>query len=76
MAAVFSLVTGIIGCFLMVPSIFAIVLGHVALTKMKYDHSLVGRGMAIAGLVLGYLVAAFFGLVFILAVVEAMSNPQ
>ncbi len=49
-------------------SILAIVFGHLALKQIaRYEHAQGGRGLAIAGLVLGYLGAATL-LVTILAV--------
>jgi hypothetical protein len=56
--AVWALVTGIVGvlagwCLLGLPCIAAVVLGHVALSQTKTD-AVKGRGMAVAGLVLGY----------------------
>ncbi len=53
--AICSLVFGILGlcCLLFIP---AIICGHIALVKMSSDPGLKGKGMAIAGLVLGYLV--------------------
>lgn len=57
--ALASLITGIVGvfvCFLPVLSLLAIVFGHVGLSQLKQraDREQ-GRGMAIAGLVIGYL---------------------
>ena len=54
--ALTSLICGITGCLFVVPFILAIIFGHIALTKIKYDHTLTGRGMAIMGLILGYLI--------------------
>jgi uncharacterized membrane protein len=59
-----SLVLGILGLFF-VTAILAVVFGHVALSQIKRSFgAITGRGMAIAGLVLGYVWLAFF-LVFI-----------
>ncbi|MEU8104485.1 DUF4190 domain-containing protein [Nonomuraea muscovyensis] len=59
-AAVASLIFGVIGiigswCLFGIPSIVAIVLGHVATRKTKQGIR-PGHGMAVAGLVLGYIV--------------------
>lgn len=56
--AVWALVTGVVGvmagwCLFGLPCIAAVVLGHVALNQTK-DDRMTGRGMAVAGLVLGY----------------------
>lgn len=56
--AITSLVCGIVGLVtcLMLPGIPAVICGHMALNRMA-DPSvrLAGRGMAIAGLIMGYL---------------------
>jgi hypothetical protein len=55
--AIASLICGIVGivtCFL--PGIAAVICGHMALKQMAVPNARVtGRGMAVAGLVLGYL---------------------
>src|SRR5262245_4907519 len=62
-----SLVLGIAG-FFFVTAILAVIFGHVALGQVKRSFGAVtGRGMAIAGLVLGYLWLAFFALIIVLA---------
>jgi hypothetical protein len=67
--AVWALITGVVGvlagwCLLGLPCIAAVVLGHVALSQTK-DGRMTGRGMAVAGLVLGY-VALIPALIFCL----------
>lgn len=53
--AITSLVLGLIPCTC-VPSLLAVIFGHIALSKIdKSEGQLKGRGMAIAGLVLGYI---------------------
>lgn len=56
--AVASMVLGIVGalggwCAFGIPCLLAVIFGHVALLQMKAS-PMAGRGMAIAGLVLGY----------------------
>ncbi len=51
--AIASLVLGIVW-FAGIGAFMAVVFGHVALSHMKTDRLLRGRGMAVAGLVLGY----------------------
>lgn len=64
--AIASLVCSIIGGWASTVSIPAVICGHMALSKIKKDpHIYAGKGLAIAGLVLGY-----FGLV--LAVVTGI----
>jgi len=56
--AIASLIFGIIGGYpsLSTASIVAVVLGHVALVKIKKNPNVYsGKGMAIAGLILGYI---------------------
>lgn len=65
--AVASLVLGILW-ILWVGSVLAVIFGHVALSQIKRSYgALTGRGMAIAGLVLGYLGIATLALVIVLS---------
>jgi Domain of unknown function (DUF4190) len=66
--AVAALVLGIIGLFLSwitfgIPSILAVIFGHVGLGRVRRGVG-DGRGMAIGGLVLGYVVIAVFVVAF------------
>lgn len=64
--AIFSLVSGIL--FLILPfSIVAVIFGHLSLSEIRRSAGrLTGRGLAIAGLVLGYLgVAVIVGLIIL-----------
>jgi hypothetical protein len=84
-AAVASLVLGIVGvlggwCMLGLPCLIAVVLGHVAMSETKSGGKS-GRGMAVAGLVLGYLflapMAIFTIMLFAGGVLGAVtSNPS
>lgn len=64
--AIFSLICGIISpvlwcaCFLSLPvSIMAVVMGHIALSQIKHSGGrLTGRGLALAGVIIGYVVTA------------------
>jgi hypothetical protein len=75
--SIIALVLGIVGIasggFLFIPQIGAIVLGHIALRREPS-----GRGMAIAGLVLGYLVIALWllFLVFMAVVFQGFSTTS
>jgi len=54
--AIASLVCGIIGGTFSTASIIAVICGHIALHKIKKNPDIyAGRGIAIAGLILGYL---------------------
>jgi len=60
--AIASLVTGILFCFVVTP-VVAVVLGHLALDNIRdSDGTISGRGMAIAGVTLGWI---FLGLIAI-----------
>lgn len=72
MWAVVSLVVGILGalggwCLLGIPCIVAVLAGHFALGETR-DGTMGGRGMAVAGLILGYVfgvpwaLLGFFGI--------------
>jgi hypothetical protein len=75
--SVASLVLGILSIFLFctygVVAILAIVFGHVSLSQIKRSHGAQsGRGMAIAGLVCGYIgLALVIGLVALIATGES-----
>jgi hypothetical protein len=63
--AIASLVLGIIWIY-WIGSILAVIFGHVALNQLgKPDNQQGGRGMAIAGLVLGYIGLAIVALVIV-----------
>jgi hypothetical protein len=64
-----SLVLGLVGlplCFLFIPSVLAIIFGFVGLGQIKNDPGQQGRGLAIAGIVLGIVMIALVLLVFAL----------
>lgn len=59
---------GCLACVGIAPSIAAVVLGHLGLSKVAESQgALSGRGFAIAGLVTGYLAVAIWGILFLLA---------
>ena len=65
-----SLVLGILGMFLFIPAIPAIICGHVARSKIKRAPDIYsGKGMALAGLILGYLAVC---LTAVIAVASAL----
>jgi|APDOM4702015023_1054809.scaffolds.fasta_scaffold120506_1 hypothetical protein len=56
--AIASLVLGLVSiplCFLFLPSLLAVIFGGVGISQCNRDRSYTGKGMAIAGLVLGVL---------------------
>lgn len=75
-----SLVLGIVGAVVAlftfgIPSILAVVFGHLSLSQIRRDPSQRGRGMAIAGLVLGYVVIAGLALLVFIPVLQGSSTP-
>lgn len=65
--AIASMVLGIVWIY-WIGSILAVIFGHVALRQIKQSNgSQSGRGMAIAGVVLGYVGLVTFVLFFVLA---------
>ncbi|WP_260857197.1 DUF4190 domain-containing protein [Microbacterium sp. 1.5R] len=62
--AITSLICGIAGIVLfwavipLIASIIAVITGHMALRQTKRDPSIGGRGMAFAGLIMGYIMVA------------------
>ena len=71
--AVASLICGVILCF--VPSsIAAVILGHLALADIKRSAGrMAGQGMAVAGLVMGY-IGILFTAIFAVAILLTMRN--
>jgi len=67
--AIGSLICGLVPFFVLTP-IAAIVLGHIALSQIKRSAGrLKGKGMAIAGLVLGYACVAMLPFILIIAAI-------
>ncbi len=71
-AAVTSLILGILSyaaCLFIITGIPALIFGHVALSNIKRTPGLLGRGMAIGGVVMGYLsllsTLAFAGMIYL-----------
>jgi hypothetical protein len=75
--AIASLVLGIVSLMgaavLIIPTVLAIVLGHVSLSRIRKDPRLTGSGVAIAGFVLGY-VSIIFGII-VAGLLAAMAIP-
>jgi hypothetical protein len=57
--AIASMVLGIVWVY-WIGSILAIIFGHVAISQIRRDPTLRGKGMAIAGVVLGYVGIGIF----------------
>ena len=75
--AIVSLVTGILGLTFapFISSIAAIITGHISLHQIKTTHEQ-GRGMALAGLILGYvmLALALIGLAILIFIFVVSMN--
>jgi len=70
--AIASMVLGIVWVF-WIGSILAVIFGHVALRRIAREGK-AGRGMAIAGLVLGYIGVGTLALLILLRVILAVTN--
>ena len=67
--AIWALVCGCLGLFLsLLASIPAIVLGHLSLSQIKKNPALKGHGMALAGLILGYVFTFLLPIISIVAI--------
>ena len=70
--AIASLVCGIAGFFLLLPSVLAVVFGHLARSQIR-QRGEQGAGLAVAGLITGYLGLAFLALIVVVLVGGAFS---
>lgn len=72
-----SLVLGILGIFLLIPAIPAIICGHVARSKIRKQPDLLsGKGMALAGLIMGYVAISFFVIMAVLAMITIQKESN
>jgi hypothetical protein len=71
--AIASLVLSIAGLFCGVTALFGIICGHIALSQINRtgEH---GRGLAIAGLVIGYVCVVLFSLFLVVLFLLAAAN--
>ena len=65
--AITSLVLGIVGLLFNPLSVLAVIFGAVALSQIGKDPTLKGKGMAMAGLILGIVIAAIWIILIIFA---------
>jgi len=72
--AIASLILSILGFFLVaIPSIVGIVLGHIARSEIKKSNgSLKGNGLALAGLIMGYIMVA----IIVIGVIASLLIPR
>jgi len=66
--ALWSLISGISAFFCGITFIPAIILGHMGLSETKKNPAIQGRGMALAGTIIGYVVFAFYVFIPIIAI--------
>lgn len=72
--ATWAMISGILGFIMCFPSIIAIVLGHMALNRIdKSKQALTGKGQAIAGLVMGYMLIA---MIPVMGMMSAIAVPS
>ena len=64
--AIASMVLGILWIY-WIGSILAVIFGHIAINQASKDPSITGKGMAIAGLVLGYIGVGILALAIMVA---------
>jgi peptidyl-prolyl cis-trans isomerase B (cyclophilin B) len=72
--AIAATICGFLGIFLAVPMIAAIIMGHLALSEVKKNPLLKGRGMAISALAVGYAWIAMVIVCVIIAVSTSLSG--
>jgi hypothetical protein len=73
--AIASLICGIVGLCVGPTGVAAVITGHLALSNIKQSGGAVtGRGMAIAGLILGYIEIAFIILAIIYVIASGALN--
>jgi hypothetical protein len=74
--AISSLILGILGFFTGITALPAVICGHLSLGRIKSAAgSLTGSGMAIAGLVMGYLVISVFAAITAIAFLAGLALP-
>jgi hypothetical protein len=71
--AIASMVLGILWIYWL-GSILAVIFGHIAISQASKDPTLRGKGMAIAGLVLGYIGIGTLAIVVLVAVAASSSS--
>ncbi|MDN3445372.1 DUF4190 domain-containing protein [Microbacterium sp. APC 3901] len=73
-----SLICGIAGVVLfwavvpLLASIVAVITGHMALRQTKQNPAIGGRGMAFAGLIMGYIMVGFLVVGIVVTVISAV----
>jgi len=72
--AIAALVCGISSLVVGITFIPAIILGHLSLGEIKRNPGMQGRGMAIAGLIFGYLMPLLFVAVVVISIILALGQ--
>lgn len=57
-------------CFLIVPQLLGVIFGHMALAELKKNPQMDGKGLAIAGLIINWLLVVF--VLFVIAAIIAL----
>lgn len=76
--AITSLICGIAGVVLfwavvpLLASVVAVITGHMALRQTKQNPAIGGRGMAFAGLIMGYFMVGFLAIGIVMTVISAV----
>ncbi|SHI46497.1 protein of unknown function [Rubritalea squalenifaciens DSM 18772] len=75
--AITAMVLGIISVLsfgmLILPQILAVVFGHIGMSQCKNDPNMDGNGLAIAGLVMGYIFIGLFLLFFLILMIPVLA---
>jgi serine/threonine protein kinase len=75
--AIVAFILTILGFFSFgIPSVIGVVLGHLALRDIRRDTLRRGKGLAIAALVLGYIVIGFWALMIVAVIGVAIASPH
>lgn len=75
--AIASLVCGILGLCTGIAAILAVIFGHISLNEIKKSNGQVGgRGLAMAGLIMGYIELALGVILVILIIISAAVAPS
>ncbi len=72
--AIASMVLGILWIY-WIGSVLAVIFGHIAISQARKDETLRGKGMAIAGIVLGYVGVGALVLTVIFLATASSSTP-
>ncbi|MDZ4286762.1 MAG: DUF4190 domain-containing protein [Prosthecobacter sp.] len=70
--AIGSMICGLLGLIIFITSLPAVIMGHIALSRIKTSGGTIGgRGMAVTGLITGYMILALFPI----AIIASLAIP-